>query len=76
MNPVIGANLTTFVYRFRLLQTTIIGVLLLHLLLIPGVAFFTGTFSAISLHIYPHILTQTQAEPEFGNNKCTGRQRS
>ncbi|KAH7099619.1 hypothetical protein BKA62DRAFT_621162 [Auriculariales sp. MPI-PUGE-AT-0066] len=45
LNNAVEAALAIFLLvkdRYRLLQTTIIGVVLLHLLLIPGVAFMSG----------------------------------
>jgi len=38
--------------RYRLLQTTIVGVSLLHLLLIPGVAFMSGGARLIEQHLH------------------------
>ncbi|EJD50810.1 hypothetical protein AURDEDRAFT_143229 [Auricularia subglabra TFB-10046 SS5] len=45
LNNAVEAALAIFLLtknRYRLLQTTIVGVVLLHLLLIPGIAFMTG----------------------------------
>lgn len=43
------------VTRLRLLQSTIVGVVILHLLLIPGTAFLTGGARITSQDLNPHI---------------------
>ncbi|KAF8337401.1 uncharacterized protein EI90DRAFT_3255305 [Cantharellus anzutake] len=39
----------------RLAQSTVVGVLLLHLLLVPGVAFITGGAKVLHQHLDPHV---------------------
>jgi len=41
--------------RYRILQATIIGVIVLHLLLIPGTAFIAGGARIMSQDLTPHI---------------------
>ncbi|KAJ7688418.1 hypothetical protein B0H17DRAFT_1068592 [Mycena rosella] len=41
--------------ELKLLQSTIIGVVLLHLLLIPGVAFVTGGARVLEQDLHPHL---------------------
>lgn len=42
-------------YRLKILQSTIIGVIVLHLLLIPGTAFLIGGSSIWEQHLNPHL---------------------
>ena len=43
-----------FYFRLLLLKATIIGVVVLHLLLVPGVAFATGGARIIQQDLHPH----------------------
>ena len=42
-------------YRLKILQSTIVGVIVLHLLLIPGTAFLVGGSSIWEQHLHPHL---------------------
>ncbi|KAJ7638518.1 hypothetical protein FB45DRAFT_903110 [Roridomyces roridus] len=46
--------------KLRLLQSTIIGVVLLHLLLVPGVAFVTGGARISEQDLHPHLTQLNQ----------------
>ena len=43
-----------FYFRLQLLKATIVGVVILHLLLVPGAAFTTGGARIIQQDIHPH----------------------
>ncbi|KNZ79572.1 Vacuolar calcium ion transporter [Termitomyces sp. J132] len=45
---------STFISRLKLLQSTIVGVVILHLLLIPGAAFITGGANIVHQQLHPH----------------------
>lgn len=45
----------TTLYRLKILQSTIIGVIVLHLLLIPGTAFLVGGSGIWEQHLHPHL---------------------
>jgi hypothetical protein len=47
VRPVVDESLLLTFGRIRLLQTTIVGMLILHLLLIPGTSFLTGVISPL-----------------------------
>ena len=42
-------------YRLKVLQSTIIGVIILHLLLVPGTAFLVGGSSIWEQHLHPQL---------------------
>lgn len=43
-----------FYFRLQLLRATIVGVVILHLLLVPGTAFATGGLRIIHQNLHPH----------------------
>ena len=43
-----------FHFRLQLLKATIVGVVILHLLLVPGAAFATGGARIIQQDLHPH----------------------
>jgi len=43
-----------FYFRLQLLRSTIVGVVILHLLLVPGTAFVTGGARIIQQDLHPH----------------------
>ncbi len=45
---------SVLILRLRLLQSTLVGVVLLHLLLIPGTAFFVDGTTAVQQMLQPH----------------------
>ncbi|KAJ7593441.1 hypothetical protein C8J56DRAFT_498096 [Mycena floridula] len=58
LNNVVEATLAIILLtkcEIRLLQSTIIGVVVLHLLLIPGTAFFTGGARIMEQELHPHV---------------------
>lgn len=58
LNNVIEATLAIILLKkceIRLLQSTVIGVVILHLLLIPGTAFFTGGAHIMEQELHPHL---------------------
>ncbi|KAJ7937359.1 hypothetical protein B0H13DRAFT_2176995 [Mycena leptocephala] len=58
LNNTVEATLAIILLKkceLKLLQSTIIGVVLLHLLLIPGVAFVTGGARVLEQDLHPHL---------------------
>jgi len=58
LNNTVEATLAIILLKkcqLKLLQSTIIGVVLLHLLLIPGVAFVTGGVRVLEQDLHPHL---------------------
>ncbi|KAJ3574528.1 hypothetical protein NP233_g1710 [Leucocoprinus birnbaumii] len=58
LNNIVEATLAIILLiknQYRILQATIIGVIVLHLLLIPGTAFITGGARIMSQELTPHI---------------------
>lgn len=58
LNNIVEATLAIILLiknQYRILQATIIGVIVLHLLLIPGTAFITGGARIMSQDLTPHI---------------------
>jgi len=58
LNNAVEATLAIILLKkceLKLLQSTIIGVVLLHLLLIPGVAFVTGGARVLEQDLHPHL---------------------
>ncbi|KAJ7667688.1 hypothetical protein DFH06DRAFT_1039626 [Mycena polygramma] len=58
LNNTVEATLAIILLKkceLKLLQSTIIGVILLHLLLIPGVAFVTGGARVMEQDLHPHL---------------------
>ncbi|KAJ7283479.1 hypothetical protein C8J57DRAFT_1292671 [Mycena rebaudengoi] len=58
LNNAVEATLAIILLKkcdLKLLQSTVIGVVLLHLLLIPGVAFITGGARIIEQELHPHL---------------------
>ncbi|KAJ6627512.1 hypothetical protein B0H10DRAFT_1994949 [Mycena sp. CBHHK59/15] len=63
LNNAVEATLAIILLKkcdLKLLQSTIIGVILLHLLLIPGVAFITGGARIIEQELHPHLAQLNQ----------------
>ncbi|CAK5275793.1 unnamed protein product [Mycena citricolor] len=63
LNNVVEGTLAIILLKkceLKLLQSTIIGVVLLHLLLIPGVAFVTGGARIIEQDLHPHLTQLNQ----------------
>ncbi|KAJ7095078.1 hypothetical protein B0H15DRAFT_827936 [Mycena belliarum] len=58
LNNIVEATLGVILLtkcELKLLQSTIIGVILLHLLLIPGIAFVTGGANVMEQDLHPHL---------------------
>ena len=47
-------DLFYFYFRLQLLKATIVGVVILHLLLVPGTAFTTGGARILQQDLHPH----------------------
>jgi len=63
LNNTVEATLAIILLKkceLKLLQSTIIGVVLLHLLLIPGVAFVTGGARVLEQDLHPHLTQLNQ----------------
>jgi len=59
LNNVVEATLAIILLikcDLRLLQSTIVGVVILHLLLIPGTAFITGGARIVEQELHPHLV--------------------
>ncbi|KAG6866494.1 hypothetical protein C0991_003038 [Blastosporella zonata] len=59
LNNVVEATLAILLLKkceLRLLQSTIVGVVILHLLLIPGTAFIVGGASIMHQELHPHVV--------------------
>ncbi|KAF7313554.1 hypothetical protein HMN09_00511500 [Mycena chlorophos] len=64
LNNTVEATLAIILLRkceLRLLQSTIIGVVVLHLLLVPGVAFITGGARIVEQDLHPHLTSINQS---------------
>ncbi|KAF7301533.1 Sodium calcium exchanger [Mycena indigotica] len=64
LNNTVEATLAIILLKkceLRLLQSTIIGVVVLHLLLVPGVAFVTGGARIVEQDLHPHITQLNQS---------------
>ena len=49
-----GCDFFKFYFRLQLLKATIVGVVVLHLLLVPGTAFATGGARILQQDLHPH----------------------
>ncbi|KAF8753031.1 hypothetical protein RHS01_07377 [Rhizoctonia solani] len=56
--------------ELKLVQSTLIGVILLHLLLVPGTAFLTGGAQIWEQHLRPHPTSSTIRFSPLGNIVC------
>ena len=54
VGPTLLAIILLLRCELRLLQSTIVGVVLLHLLLVPGTSFLTGGTRLLQQHLDPH----------------------
>jgi Ca2+:H+ antiporter len=64
LNNAVEATLAIILLKkceLRLLQSTIIGVVVLHLLLVPGVAFVTGGVRLVEQELHPHLTQLNQS---------------
>ncbi|KAF7331647.1 Sodium calcium exchanger [Mycena kentingensis (nom. inval.)] len=64
LNNTVEATLAIILLKkceLRLLQSTIIGVVVLHLLLVPGVAFVTGGVRLVEQELHPHLTQLNQS---------------
>nr|GAT43042.1 sodium calcium exchanger [Mycena chlorophos] len=64
LNNTVEATLAIILLKkceLRLLQSTIIGVVVLHLLLVPGVAFVTGGARIVEQELHPHLAGLNQS---------------
>ncbi|KAJ7067992.1 hypothetical protein C8F01DRAFT_978869 [Mycena amicta] len=64
LNNTVEATLAIILLKkceLRLLQSTIIGVVVLHLLLVPGVAFVTGGARIVEQDLHPHLTQLNQS---------------
>lgn len=59
-----------FYFRLQLLKATIVGVVVLHLLLVPGTAFATGGARIIQQDLHPHATELNHSLLTLGCAKC------